>query len=153
VGRVDAAGLVPDAAVEDPVLILELIALQVGRTDQQAVVQVDVDELAAVFVQAEVVLDRRIARRHLRIEALVAGRSEDHLGVPGVAGVEQDVEIRVPGESRQQMLVALVVAVAHPGGIEGAEQLQALLERLQLGRVRDLAELRARDGRTLKCLR
>jgi hypothetical protein len=51
------------------------------------------------------------------------------------------------------MLVALVVAVAHPGGIEGAEQLQALLERLQVGRVRDLAELRARDGRMLEYLR
>jgi hypothetical protein len=44
------------------------------------------------------------------------------------------------------------VAVAHPGGIEGAKEVQALLERLQLGRFRDLAELRARDRRVLKCL-
>jgi hypothetical protein len=110
------------------------VALEVELADRQRVVNVQVDHAPGVAIEAEPVLDRRVAGREPRIEALEALRGEHRLGGAAGAARHQQVEVRVARERRREVLVALEVAVRHGGALEGFEQREQGGERCGLAR-------------------
>jgi hypothetical protein len=92
--RVDAGARVGDAGGEELAAEVELEALEVRLAHHERVVDVRVDQPAAVLVEAQVVLDRGMRGREARGEALEARASERVLRGAGLPARDEQVEVR-----------------------------------------------------------
>ena len=106
---------------------------------------VEMDQAPGRSVEADPVLDRGVAGRHARVEALEAVRREQRLRRPRSAPRHEQVEIRVARERRAQVLVALEVAMGDAGALERPEHGEQRGERLRLP-THVFRDLRRRHG-------
>src|SRR6266511_1929094 len=81
-------------------------------------------EASGVFVDAEEVFDPRITSRGVSWESLEAMASEDLFDQFDVAFVEQEIEVGTPLQPRDEVLIALELAVANTTPTEVTEEPQ-----------------------------
>jgi hypothetical protein len=124
VGDVHPRRRIADARVEDGAHPGQPLLLDEPPAGQQAVVQVDVHQSAGVVVEPEPVEDTGERQPGGGLKAPEPQGEQHGVDVRRALGVDEQVEIRLAGQPREQVLVALPVAMADAGGVERGEQAQ-----------------------------
>jgi hypothetical protein len=102
----------------------ESVTLQKLLADDQAIVEVKMDQLTGGVIEREVILDPHVGTGRYRDHALVAGLRQHSSDAKRRLPVYQEVEVGVALDGRLEVLVAFPVAVGHAGFVEAAGQLR-----------------------------